>query len=250
MKKNKTRVICCLGSNEGGVRVSMIQAFRVCKTYPGPVVALSDVSFEVPPGEFAYLLGPSGSGKTTLLRILFGAERPTSGEAVVNGIRITEKGLGTTYPLRRTMGIIFEEPKLLEDRSVGENIALSLEVMGQFGKRMRQRVSEVLSEVGLREREKDPILSLSAGEKQRVAIARALVHHPPLLLADEPTGSLDFQTTDDIMKIFDHLHEKGTTILFATHNMELLHRHPHTVVYLEAGKIMSDRPNRNGAVRT
>ena len=140
----------------------MIHVSHISKTYPSQVSALSDVSLEISPGEFTYVAGPSGSGKTTLLRILFGAERPTSGEAVVNGIHITEKGLGTTYPLRRTMGIIFEEPKLLRDRSVGENIALSLEVTGHFGKKMREKVSQVLAEVGLQAREKDSILYLSA----------------------------------------------------------------------------------------
>ena len=218
----------------------MIHVSHVSKTYPSKVSALSEVSLEISPGEFTYIAGSSGSGKTTLLRILFGAERPTSGEAVVNGIHITEKGLGTTYPLRRTMGIIFEEPKLLRDRSVGENIALSLEVTGHFGKKVREKVSEVLTEVGLQEREKDSILCLSAGEQQRIAIARALVHDPPLLLADEPTGNLDPRTTDDVMKIFGHLHQKGTTIVLATHHMDLPQRYPHRIVYLEAGKIMGN----------
>jgi cell division transport system ATP-binding protein len=218
----------------------MIHVSHISKTYPSQVSALSDVSLEISPGEFTYVAGPSGSGKTTLLRILFGAERPTSGEAVVNEIHITEKGLGTTYPLRRTMGIIFEEPKLLRDRSVGENIALSLEVTGHFGKEVREKVSQVLAEVGLQAREKDSILYLSAGEQQRVAIARALVHNPPLLLADEPTGNLDLRTTDDVLKIIGHLHEKGTTILFATHDMDLLQRYPRRTVYLEAGKIMEN----------
>jgi len=228
----------------------MIHVSHISKTYPSQVSALSDVSLEISPGEFTYVAGPSGSGKTTLLRILFGAERPTSGEAVVNGIHITEKGLGTTYPLRRTMGIIFEEPKLLRDRSVGENIALSLEVTGHSGKKVREKVSQVLAEVGLQAREKDFILYLSAGEQQRVAIARALVHDPPLIVADEPTGNLDFRTTDDVLKIIGHLHEKGTTILFATHDMDLLQRYPHRTVYLEAGRIVDDSSDRDRNERT
>ena len=209
---------------------------HVSKTFPNQIPALSDVSLEVSPGEFVYLTGPSGSGKTTLLRILFGAERPTSGEAIVNGFHITEKGFRWGYQLRRTMGIVFQDAKLLQDRTVNDNIAFALEVTGHFGNEAKQRISDILTQVGLREREGDTILSLSAGEQQRVAIARALVNEPPLLLVDEPTGNLDSQVTDEVMKIFARFHEKGTTIVFATQNRELINHYPHRVIDLPARK--------------
>ena len=213
----------------------MIQMIHVHKAYPNQFFTLSDISLAVSTGEFVFLAGPSGSGKTTVMRLLFCAEKPTSGEVVVNGIQITQ-GFGNIPQLRRTMGIVFQDSKLLQDRSVSENVALTLEVRGQFGKEVRAKVSEALAEVGLQGREKDSILSLSAGEQQRVAIARALITHPPLLLLDEPTGNLDRQMTADVMEIFSQLHEKGTTIVLATHNMELLQQYPYRRITLQAGK--------------
>jgi cell division transport system ATP-binding protein len=213
----------------------MIQMTHVHKTYPNQFFTLSDISLEVSTGEFVFIAGPSGSGKTTIMRLLFCAEKPTSGEMVVNGIQITQ-GFGNIPQLRRTMGIVFQDSKLLQDRSVSENVALTLEVRGQFGKEVRAKVSEVLAEVGLQGREKDSIFSLSAGEQQRVAIARALITHPSLLLLDEPTGNLDRQMTADVMEIFSQLHQKGTTIVFATHNTELLKEYPYRRITLQAGK--------------
>ena len=215
----------------------MIQMIHVHKTYPNQFFTLSDISLEVSTGEFVFIAGPSGSGKTTVMRLLFCAEKPNSGEVVVNGIQITQ-GFGNIPQLRRTMGIVFQDSKLLQDRSVSENVALTLEVRGQFGKEVRAKVSEALAEVGLQGREKASIFSLSAGEQQRVAIARALITHPPLLLLDEPTGNLDRQMTTDVMEIFSQLHEKGTTIVLATHNMELLQQYPYRRITLQAGKLV------------
>jgi cell division transport system ATP-binding protein len=213
----------------------MIQMIHVHKTYPNQFFTLSDISLEVSTGEFVFIAGPSGSGKTTIMRLLFCAEKATSGEVIVNGIQITQ-GFGSIHQLRRTMGVVFQDSKLLQDRSVSENVALSLEVRGQFGKGVRDKVSDALFEVGLQGREKDSIFSLSAGEQQRVAIARALITHPPLLLLDEPTGNLDHQMTTDVMEIFSQLHQKGTTIVLATHNTELLHQYPYRRITLQAGK--------------
>jgi len=210
----------------------MIRAKHIFKTYPNQISALSDVTFEILPGEFAYIYGPSGSGKTTFLRILFCWERPTGGEVTVNGIEITQRGFKKIHQVRRTMGVVFQDFKLLRDRTVGENIAFVLEVTGHPRKEIKGRVMEVLERVGLLERKGDPIYALSAGEQQRVAIARALVNDPPLLLADEPTGNLDGQMTSDVMKIFMNLHEKGTTVLFATHDERLIRRYPFRVLSL------------------
>ena len=218
----------------------MIQMSHVSKTYPSQITALSDFSLKILPGEFTYIAGPSGSGKSTLLRILFCAERPSSGEVVVNGIRITQIGFKKIYQLRRTMGIVSQDFKLLKDRTVGENIAFVLEVTGHIRKEVKKRVSEILRWVGLQEREKDSILSLSAGERQRVAIAQALVNDPPLLLADEPTGNLDDHTTSDVMRIFTALHQRGTTVVLATQDKDLIRHYPHQVILLLNGRRMNE----------
>jgi cell division transport system ATP-binding protein len=218
----------------------MIQMSHVSKTYPSQITALSDFSLKILPGEFTYIAGPSGSGKSTLLRILFCAERPSSGEVVVNGIHITQIGFKKIYQLRRTMGIVSQDFKLLKDRTVGENIAFVLEVTGHIRKEVKKRVSEILRWVGLQEREKDSILSLSAGERQRVAIAQALVNDPPLLLADEPTGNLDDHTTSDVMRIFTALHQRGTTVVLATQDKDLIRHYPHQVILLLNGRRMNE----------
>jgi len=214
----------------------MIQMNHVFKTYPSQIAALSDITLEISDGEFIFITGPSGSGKTTLLRILFCAERPTSGEVIVNGVLITQKGFRKIHLLRRTIGMVFQDFKLLQGRTVGENIAFALEVTGHVRKEIKKKVFEILSRVGLREREGDSVLSLSAGEQQRVAIARALVNDPPLLLADEPAGNLDDPMTLDVMQIFTDLHHRGTTIVFATHDMDLIQRYPYRAIYLLNGR--------------
>src|SRR4030043_128061 len=214
----------------------MIEMFHVSKTYPSQISALIDISLKISPGEFTFIVGPSGSGKSTLLRILFCAEKPSSGEVMVNGITITHPRFKKVYQLRKTMGIVSQEFKLLRDRTVKDNVAFASEVTGQPSEVVKKRVSEILRQVGLQEREKDSILSLSAGEKQRVAIARALVNDPPLILADEPTGILDTQMTTDVMKIFTDLHQKGTTVVVATQDMDLIQRYPYRVIPLMAGR--------------
>ena len=214
----------------------MIEMFHVSKTYPSQISALIDISLKISPGEFTFIVGPSGSGKSTLLRILFCAEKPSSGEVMVNGITITHPRFKKVYQLRKTMGIVSQDFKLLRDRTVKDNVAFASEVTGQPSEVVKKRVSEILRQVGLQEREKDSILSLSAGEKQRVAIARALVNDPPLILADEPTGILDTQMTTDVMKIFTDLHQKGTTVVVATQDMDLIQRYPYRVIPLMAGR--------------
>ena len=229
--------------------VNMIQVNHVHKTYPSQIFALSDITFEISEGEFVYIAGPNGSGKTTLLRILFGTERPASGEVFVNGIDITEKGFHKIYSLRRTIGIIFQDFKLLKNRTVSENIRFALEVTGHLRKEAESRVSEILSWIGLQGREGDLVVTLSAGDQQRVAIARALINDPPILLADEPTGDLDAQMTNDIMGIFNSLHLKGTTIVFATHNIDLIKRYPYRTIILLDGKRVDVKKEEGVKVR-
>lgn len=218
----------------------MIEMHHVMKTYSSQISALLDITLEIFPGEFTFIAGPSGSGKSTLLRILFCGEKPTSGEVVVLGIHITQPGFKKIYQLRRRMGIVSQDFKLLRDRSVNENVAFASEVTGHDRKEAKEKASEILRRVGLEERGGDSILALSAGEKQRVAIARALVNSPPLILADEPTGNLDAQTTFDVMEIFRDLHLRGTTIVFATQDTGLIRRYPHRVIHLlDEGKVDS-----------
>jgi len=225
----------------------MIQMKHVFKTYPNQISALSDVTLEILPGEFVYIFGPSGSGKTTLLRVLFCEERPTGGEVIVNGIEITRKGFNRIHQVRKTMGVVFQDFKLLRDRTVGDNIAFVLEVTGHSRREIRGRVREVLEWIGLLERKDDPIHALSAGEQQRVAIARALVNDPPLLLADEATGNLDVQMATDVMKIFTDLHERGTTVVFATHDEHLIRQYPFRVISLVEMKGNAEAENEKAA---
>ncbi len=215
---------------------AMIEMHHVFKTYPSQISALSDITLEIFPGEFTFIAGPSGSGKSTLLRILFCAEKPTSGEVLVHGMHITQPGFKKIYQLRSKMGIVSQDFKLLKDRTVNENVAFVLEVTGHTPKEAKSKASDMLSRVGLEEREEDQILALSAGEQQRVAIARALVNFPPLILADEPTGNLDAKMTLDVMEIFTDLHQKGITIVFATQFTGLIKRYSYRVIRLSEGR--------------
>src|SRR4030043_1969665 len=220
---------------------AMIEMHHVFKTYPSQISALSDITLEIFPGEFTFIAGPSGSGKSTLVRILFCAEKPTSGEVVVDGMHITQPGFKKIYQLRRKVGIVFQDFKLLKDRTVNENVAFALEVTGHTREEAKWKASEILRRVGLEEREGDSILSLSAGEQQRVAIARALVNSPPFILADEPTGNLDARMTLDIMKIFTDLHQSGTTMVFATQFTGLVKRFPYRIIQILDGQILDGR---------
>ena len=202
----------------------------------GSFSALNDISLEIFPGQFAFIAGPSGSGKTTLLHILFCSERPTSGEVIVNGMDVTEKSFKKVHQLRKTIGMVFQDFKLLRDRTVGENVAFALEVTGYPPKEIQRRVLEILKWAGLLGRERDSILTLSAGEKQRVAIARAVVNNPMLILADEPTGNLDEQMAGDVMKLFMALHRQGTTVVFATQSRDLTQRYPYPVIKILKGR--------------
>jgi len=214
----------------------MIKLVNVHKTYPSQITALHDISLEIFPGQFAFIAGPSGSGKTTLLHILFCSERPTSGEVIINGIDVTEKNFRKVHQLRRTIGMVCQDFKLLRNRTVGENVAFALEVTGYPSKEIQRRVLEILKWAGLLGRERDSILTLSAGEKQRVAIARAVVNNPMLILADEPTGNLDEHMANDVMKLFMALHRQGTTVVFATQSRDLIQRYPYPVIKILKGK--------------
>jgi cell division transport system ATP-binding protein len=227
----------------------VIEMVHVFKTYPSQISALSDITLEIPSGEFTFITGPSGSGKSTLLRILCCAEKPTSGEVFVDGMQITRPGFKKIYQLRRRMGIVSQDFKLLRDRTANENVAFALEVTGHTPREAKSKASDMLTRVGLEEREEDPTLALSAGEQQRVAIARALVNSPSLILADEPTGNLDAKMTLDVMGIFSDLNRQGVTILFATQFTGLIKRFPFRFVQILNGQILDGKKEAANAVQ-
>lgn len=231
------------------MRDPAIEMNHVFKTYRSQISALSDITLDILSGEFTFITGPSGSGKSTLLRILCGAEKPTGGEVVIDGIEITRSGFKKIHQLRRKMGIVSQDFKLLRDRTVKENVALVLEVTGHTTRESRNKASDMLTRVGLEKREADPILALSAGEQQRVALARALVNSPSLILADEPTGNLDAQMTLQVMGIFSDLNCQGATILFATQFTGLVKRFPFRIVPILNGKILNEKKGADNEVR-
>ncbi len=219
----------------------MIELYHVDLRYPGGVQGLRDISLAVERGEFCFLTGASGAGKTSRLRLLFGAERPSAGQILVAGRNISRLTRAQVPRLRRQIGVIFQDFKLLPDRSVFENVAVALEIAGASRREIRARVWSMLKRLGLGHRIDHRPRALSGGEQQRVAIARALVTDPPLLLADEPTGNLDPDLALDIMDIIADAHARGTTVIVATHDPTLLDRYRHRRLDLARGRLVRDR---------
>jgi len=219
---------------------SAIRMFHVSKSYLAGSFALRDVSIELAKGEFVFLTGPSGAGKTSLLKLIFGAERPSEGQIVVLGRNIARLGDAAVPPLRRRIGVVFQDFKLLPRRTVEENVALALQVTGTPPRETRARVFAILKQLGLQHRRYHHPLSLSGGEQQRVAIARALVNEPEILLADEPTGNLDPELTIEIMDLIASAALRGTTVVVATHELEIVRRYGKRAVRLEGGRIAED----------
>ncbi len=218
----------------------MIQVFRLFRNF-GPKVALNDLNFRIRKGEFVFVTGPSGAGKTTLLRLFFGAEKPTSGHILINGINLNRIGQSKLDLLRRNIGFVFQDFKLLPNKTVFENVALALEVTGERPAFIRKKTHQTLRLVGLAEKEKAYPLQMSGGEQQRVAIARAIVRDPLILLADEPTGNLDPELTKDIMILFRSIHMRGTTVIVATHSRELLEDTAQRTIFLSHGRIVEKK---------
>lgn len=218
----------------------MIRLFHVTKRYSRDDIALDDISLALDKGEFAFLTGPSGAGKSTLMKLLFAAERPTDGRIIVAGHDLARLRAQSVPILRRNIGVVFQDFRLLPRRTVYDNVALALEVLGQPRARIRRRVETVLNQVGLGHKTDALPLRLSGGEQQRVAIARALVSEPAVLLADEPTGNLDAALSREIMGLFADAQLRGTTVLVATHDINLLRAFGKRVIALERGRIGQD----------
>jgi cell division transport system ATP-binding protein len=218
----------------------MIRFTKVTKDYPRLGAALSNVSFSVAKGEFVFLTGPSGAGKSTILKLIFMEERPTDGEVRVGGVSSITVRPRDIPALRRKLGIVFQDFRLLEDRTAEANIGFALEVTGASRSSIGNKVSRVLTQVGLASKATSYPRELSGGEQQRVAIARALVNDPVLLVADEPTGNLDDRATRGVFQLLREINASGTAVLMATHNLDLIRRSDYRTIELNRGQIVFD----------
>lgn len=225
----------------------MIEILDVSKTYGTGNRALRDVSITIEDGEFVFIMGRSGSGKTTLLRLLIKEEEPTSGEIIVNDIMLQNMRRRHIPRYRRTLGIVFQDFRLLNDRNVFENVAFAQRVVGVPFRAIRESVPEMLKLVGLSSKYKAMPQHLSGGEQQRVAIARALINQPEVLLADEPTGNLDHQNAVEIMKLLLDINQMGTTVVVVTHSQEIVEQIGGRVITMDRGKVISDEIKDGGS---
>ena len=225
----------------------MIEILDVSKTYGTGNRALRDVNITIEDGEFVFIMGRSGSGKTTLLRLIIKEEEPTSGEIIVNDIMLQNMRRRHIPKYRRTLGIVFQDFRLLNDRNVFENVAFAQRVVGVPFRAIRESVPEMLKLVGLSSKYKAMPQHLSGGEQQRVAIARALINQPEVLLADEPTGNLDHQNAVEIMKLLLDINQMGTTVVVVTHSQEIVEQIGGRVITMDRGRVISDEiKNRSG----
>jgi cell division transport system ATP-binding protein len=215
----------------------MINVSHVTKRYPGGFQALQDVSFRVEAGEMLFVTGHSGAGKSTLLKLIAAIERPSAGSVLINGQNITSMKAGAVPFLRRNFGLIFQDHKLLFDRSVFDNVALPLMISGFARREIARRVRAALDKVGLLGREKARPITLSGGEQQRLCIARAIVNRPAILMADEPTGNLDSAYAEEIIGMFKAFNQVGVTVLIATHDLSMIDRLGARRVHLDHGRL-------------
>jgi cell division transport system ATP-binding protein len=219
----------------------MIRFFNVSKRYPSGQMALEDLSFEIEKGELCFLTGGSGAGKTTLLRLIFREETPSDGQILVNGRNVAALPRSKIPFLRRTIGVVFQDFRLIDRKTVFENVSYLPRILGLEAGKQKRVAYEALRRVGLAHRMNAFPWQLSGGEQQRVAIARALVNEPEILIADEPTGNLDPDLSREIVRLFLEIHRRGTTVIFATHDRQLIERVGHRALVLARGRLAEDR---------
>ena len=219
---------------------NMIEMENVYKKYPNGVVAANGISVQIKQGEFVYVVGPSGAGKSTFIKMMYREEVPTKGSIIIDGINLAKMKESRVPYLRRQIGVVFQDYKLLPTLTVFENIAFAMEVIEEHPAQIKKRVMETLDLVGLKHKARMLPTELSGGEQQRVSIARSIVNSPKVMIADEPTGNLDPETSWDIMNIFDEINRRGTTVVMATHNKDIVNRIKHRVIAIESGTISRD----------
>ncbi len=213
---------------------------NVYKKYPNGVVAANGINIEINRGEFAYVVGPSGAGKSTFIKMMYREEKPTSGDILINGVNLSTIRNKRVPFLRRQIGVVFQDFKLLPKLNVYENVAFALEVIEESPVDIRKKVNDVLGLVGLTQKARMFPNELSGGEQQRVSIARSIVNVPQVVIADEPTGNLDPETSMEIMRILEQINDRGTTIVMATHNKEIVNTIRHRVIAVDDGLISRD----------
>lgn len=220
--------------------MDLIRINDVQKTYKTGTVALYDFNLSISKGEFVFVIGASGSGKSTLIKMLYREEKPDKGSIIIGGINVAKLKNRKVYILRRKLGVVFQDFKLLPKLTVYENVAFAMEVFSYDKKQIHKRVMEVLDLVGLKNKVRQYPDQLSGGEQQRVVIARAIVNKPKLLICDEPTGNLDPNTSMEIMKVLESINEMGTTIVMATHDLEIVKKMNKRVIVIEEGRLVKD----------
>ncbi|TKC17064.1 cell division ATP-binding protein FtsE [Robertmurraya kyonggiensis] len=218
----------------------MIEMEDVYKKYPNGVVAANGINVSIKQGEFVYVVGPSGAGKSTFIKMMYREEKPSKGAIMIDGVNLAKLKESKVPIFRRNLGVVFQDFKLLPKLTVYENVAFALEVIEESPKYIKKRVMEVLDLVGLKHKSRMLPTELSGGEQQRVSIARSIVNSPKVMIADEPTGNLDPETSWEIMRIFEEINTRGTTIVMATHNREIVNTIRHRVIAIENGQIIRD----------
>ncbi|MEW9109677.1 MAG: cell division ATP-binding protein FtsE [Cytobacillus gottheilii] len=218
----------------------MIEMQDVYKRYPNGVTAANGIDVHIKQGEFVYVVGPSGAGKSTFIKMMYREEKPTGGKIFINGVNLGELKNNKVPNLRRDIGVVFQDFKLLPTLTVYENVAFALEVIEEQPKNIKKRVMDTLDLVNLKHKVRMLPTELSGGEQQRVSIARSIVNAPKLVIADEPTGNLDPDTSWEIMNIFEEINTRGTTVVMATHNKDIVNTIKHRVIAIEGGKIVRD----------
>ena len=220
--------------------MEFIKFKNVDKTYKNGVNAVYNMNLSIKKGDFVFIIGASGSGKSTMIKMWYREERPSNGEIILGGINVAKVKNNKVYKLRRKIGIVFQDYKLLPKLTVYENVAFALEIYGLPSSEVRKRVLKALDLVGLKDKTKSYPSQLSGGEQQRVAIARAIVNSPKLLICDEPTGNLDPDTSWEVMQVIKKINDLGTTVVMATHDREMVDKMKKRVIYLEKGKLVKD----------